>query len=221
VTFHKSQSGDPDYPAVAEGHVMTEPHLQVGWVTNRIAIGSDLGFTEDDMKPRLQALVDAGITHIIDARIEWDDEDFVLEHAPGIEYIHLPANDFGGSQKPDWYRRGTEAVKQAFKDNPNAKVYIHCHMGVNRGPSMAFATLLTQGFDPVWAIERIREVRPIAYVWYAKDALRWYQKAVSTQDLDIKKAIYRGFNAWWKVNGDNGVAEAIRRIRASEGSMVI
>jgi dual specificity phosphatase 3 len=221
VATYGTQSGDPDYPQLQAVQDDVEPHLTFGWVTDRIAIGSDLGFNHDDMKPRLDELVRMGITMIVDARIEWDDEDYVLEHAPGIEYVHLPANDNGGSQNPEWYRRGTQTINEHLKDVPNGKVYIHCHMGVNRGPSMAFATLLTQGFDPVWAIERIREVRPIAYVWYAKDALRWYQKAVSTQDLDIKKAIYRGFNAWWKVNGDNGVAEAIRRIRASEGSMVI
>jgi hypothetical protein len=52
------------------------------------------------------------------------------------------------------------------------KVFVHCHMGINRGPSTAFAILLDQGMAPEQAFDLIRAKRPIAAVYYAEDALR-------------------------------------------------
>ncbi|MFM7225394.1 MAG: hypothetical protein ACKO1Y_08215, partial [Actinomycetota bacterium] len=50
------------------------------------------------------------------------------------------------------------------------------HMGVNRGPSMAFRLLLEQGWDPIAALEAIREARPIANVAYAESAMRHFHR---------------------------------------------
>ena len=55
-------------------------------------------------------------------------------------------------------------------------VLTHCHMGVNRGPSLGFAVLLEQGWDPIEALDAIRTARPIAWVAYAEDALRWHHE---------------------------------------------
>ena len=57
--------------------------------------------------------------------------------------------------------------------NAGSTVLAHCHMGINRGPSTAYAILLTLGWDPVDAVDHIRAVRPIAAVFYAEDAVRW------------------------------------------------
>ena len=51
---------------------------------------------------------------------------------------------------------------------------VHCHMGINRGPSAAYAILLTRGHDPIEAIDLVRARRPIAAVDYADDSLRWW-----------------------------------------------
>jgi protein-tyrosine phosphatase len=59
---------------------------------------------------------------------------------------------------------------------PDAVALTHCQMGINRGPSLGFAVLLAQGWDPAEAIAAIRAARPCANVWYAADALTWYQQ---------------------------------------------
>jgi hypothetical protein len=51
-------------------------------------------------------------------------------------------------------------------------------MGINRGPSMGFAILLALGWDAREALDAIHAARPIAFVAYAEDALRWHH----TQD---------------------------------------
>ena len=50
----------------------------------------------------------------------------------------------------------------------------HCHMGINRGPSMGFAILLALGWDAEEALDAIHAARPIAFIAYAEDALRWH-----------------------------------------------
>ncbi|MEJ7774997.1 MAG: hypothetical protein WKF72_09340 [Nocardioidaceae bacterium] len=55
--------------------------------------------------------------------------------------------------------------------DPGTKVLLHCHMGINRGPSAGVAVLLATGWDPVDAFDAVRRARPIAHVAYAADAL--------------------------------------------------
>ena len=40
----------------------------------------------------------------------------------------------------------------AALEDPDAQVLAHCHMGINRGPSMAYAILLATGMEPVAAL---------------------------------------------------------------------
>jgi hypothetical protein len=40
----------------------------------------------------IQAL---GVTHILDNRMEWSDEQFVARHAPGVTYLHNGQDDIG------------------------------------------------------------------------------------------------------------------------------
>ena len=82
--------------------------------------------------------------------------------------------DDAGQQVPaEWFDRIVTWALGALQD-PDARVLAHCHMGINRGPSAAFAILLALGLDPVEALSRIRSVRSIAYVAYAEDALAWH-----------------------------------------------
>jgi hypothetical protein len=53
-------------------------------------------------------------------------------------------------------------------------------MGINRGPTMAFAILLATGLDPITALNAIRRARPMAVVHYADDALDWWHRRADT-----------------------------------------
>jgi dual specificity phosphatase 3 len=109
-----------------------------------------------------------GITLVIDLRKEW--EDSAIWNLYGIPYLHLPTDDAYGWHIPtDLFDQLVERAVAEIKDG--GKVLVHCHMGINRGPSGAFAVLLALGMEAAEAFDLIREVRPIAYIDYAEDAL--------------------------------------------------
>ena len=79
-----------------------------------------------------------------------------------------------------------QAAVEALND-PDAVVLVHCHMGVNRGPSMAYAILLALGWDAVEALNAIRAARPIAGVIYAGNALSWWHRTKGSSQLTFDR----------------------------------
>jgi predicted protein tyrosine phosphatase len=73
--------------------------------------------------------------------------------------------------------------------DPNRRIVVHCHMGVNRGPSMGFAILLALGWDPIEALDAIRAARPIARVLYADDAISWWLRRNGASAADVSAGI--------------------------------
>jgi dual specificity phosphatase 3 len=139
----------------------------------RVALCGDLSSNRVDAQDQLAAWRAAGITHILDVRGEWSDESFVAVEAPEITYLWLGTHDSGGAQDASWFEQGVAGALVALAD-PDARIVVHCHMGVNRGPSMGFAVLLALGFDVDDALSLIRIERPIAAVLYAEDAVEWW-----------------------------------------------
>ncbi len=145
------------------------------FVTPRLAVGGDLS-SEDPGLSRLQLaeICELGITHVVDTRMEWSDEQAVAENAQHVRYLHHGMEDAGQRVPPEWFEEAVAWVEAAYEEDPHAIVLTHCHMGINRGPSLGFAVLLAQSWDPVEAISAIRAARPQANVWYAADALDWH-----------------------------------------------
>ena len=145
------------------------------FVTPQLAVGGDLS-SEDEGLSRLQLaeISELGITHVVDTRLEWSDEQAVAEQASHVQYLHHGMDDAGQQVPHEWFEEAVSWVEAAYEQDPDAIVLTHCHMGINRGPSLGFAVLLAQGWDPVEAISAIRAARPQANVWYAADALDWY-----------------------------------------------
>ena len=55
------------------------------WVTDHLLVGGDLDARDDTLAERqLAELVELGVTHLVDVRLEWDDLDFVAERASDI-----------------------------------------------------------------------------------------------------------------------------------------
>ena len=158
-------------------------------VTKNVCTGGDLPFHLGPiaMLAALKQFRAAGITHIIDNRLECSDEDFVAAHAPEISYLWNGQDDVGQTMPDSWFDDGVEFALQAIADDPDARVLAHCHMGINRGPSMAFAILLALGMDPVAALTAIRSGRPIAAIYYAGDALSWWHRATGTPAGDARR----------------------------------
>ena len=151
-------------------------------VTERILISGDLDtFNPERGVAQLEEWVALGVTDIIDVRDEWSDEGFVADAAPHIHYHYFGTDDGDNGQPDEWFKAGVEAALEALSD-PSRKLMVHCHMGVNRGPSMAFAILLATGVSPVEALALIRASRPISGIIYAPDALMWHHRRSGTTE---------------------------------------
>lgn len=152
---------------------------RVCWITDRVALSGDLHDNWEVAEGQLHDWEAQGVTHILDVRGEADvsyEEFRIGAIAPGLVYRNLGTHDDGGSQDDHWFENGVVFVREALS-NPDTKVLIHCHMGVNRGPSMGFAVLLAGGLRPVDAYQIIRANRPVAGVIYAPSAVDWFMRA--------------------------------------------
>ena len=182
-------------------------------VTDRLFVCGDLPRLHVDPEGFRRVLaewVDAGITHIVDLRGEANDTVDVALVAPHIEYVWLGTHDAGGDQEFSWFDDGVAAVTGALAD-PDARVVVHCHMGVNRAPSMAFAALLALGYDIEDGLDAIRDARPIAAILYAEDAVAWFADH-SGWDTNWAAELRMQVRAWHATNRLD-TAWVINRIR--------
>lgn len=184
-------------------------------VTHRVWTGGDLpsDLGEEAMLASLGEIQKAGITHILDNRIEWSDEAFVEAHAPTMKYCWNGQDDAGQAMPDDWFMDGVDFALGAMED-PDAQVLAHCHMGINRGPSMAFAILLTTGMETVAALTAIRRARPIAAIAYAADALDWWHRMTETPAPVVNRQ--RAEVAAWYRRNPIDMVRIIRTIRSQE-----
>ena len=177
---------------------ITEWHRRLCAVTEQIIISGDLSEEPAQALRQLDGWKRAGISHVLDTRIEWSDEEVVAQHAPDIVYGWVGADDAGLPQTDEWFDAGLAFATDALED-PDSVLLVHCHMGINRGPTMAFRILLEQGVDPIDALETIRSARPIADIGYAADALNHFHRdhnvseATRVQDRDRLEAWPRGY----------------------------
>ena len=196
-----------DHPVFANAHV----------VTDQLLVGGDFDtFDRDHAAKQVRELVDRGLTHVLDVRLEWDDTDLVAELAPDVRYRHDGIDDAGQRVPAAWFEGLTWWAVDALAD-PDAVMLVHCHMGVNRGPSAAFAILLALGWDPFEALDAIRDARPIAYIAYAEDALAWHHDrhgASGEQRARDQERLRE-----WRSDRGLDLHAVIRRIRTEEGDL--
>lgn len=152
-------------------------HRRLCPVTDQLVISGDLPSNPDVAQTKLAQWQDAGVTHILDTRAEYSDEQFVALHAPDIVYGWFGTHDNGTPQPNEWFNNGLAFAKKTL-DTPGSVLLVHCHLGVNRGPSMAYRILLEQGWDSAAAMEAIQGARPIAQILYAADADDHHRRAV-------------------------------------------
>jgi len=126
------------------------PRLEVAnahFVTLQLLVGGDLDADTQTAVEQLIELTEAGMTHVIDVRLEANDEAFVAEFsaASGLEigYLHHGVDDRGQRIPGEWFETGVRYALEAI--DSGGVVLTHCHMGINRGPSLGFAVLLAQG----------------------------------------------------------------------------
>lgn len=158
-------------------------HLNADFVTPQLLVGGDLHPDDAHALVQVTELDRLGVRDILDARVEWSDEAFVRTHAPEIRYHHVGIDDAGQRVAGAWFTDAVSTAQAGLREG--AVVYSHCHAGINRGPSLAFAVLLAEGWDLVDALTQIRRQRPIAAMAYAEDALAWHHERTGADDERI------------------------------------
>ena len=128
--------------------------MDITWLTDRIAVGGVILTSENMAK-----VAQAGITHIIDMQIEFDDTP--LGRAHGIEVLWNPTDDDFEAKPAGLFRQGVEFAEAAL-EGLNTKLFIHCAAGVHRAPMMALAVLGSMGWDVEDAMQLIERRRPVA-----------------------------------------------------------
>ncbi len=148
--------------------------MDMTWITDRLAVGGGI-WTDQNM----QQVVRAGITHVIDMQVEFDDTD--LAEPYGVEVLWLPVDDDFQPKPAELFERAAEFALRAL-DQPESRLYIHCAAGVHRGPMTALAVLRVLGWSSQDAMRLIERRRPVVdfapvYVQSVEDFMRAYAAA--------------------------------------------
>ena len=143
--------------------------MDITWITDQIAVGG--GIWND---AKMIQVFRAGITHIINMQIEFDDRPLAEPYA--VSVLWNPVEDDFLPKPPEVFRKGVEFALEAVRDS-GAKVFIHCAAGVHRAPMMALAILRASGWKLEDAMETIQSLRPVVdfapvYVKSVEDYVR-------------------------------------------------
>lgn len=120
--------------------------MDITWITDRIAVGGGIWNGQN-----MAAVWRAGITHIIDMQIEFDDTELARAHR--IEVCWNPVEDDFEPKAASVFERGVEFALAALKED-EAKLFVHCAAGVHRAPMMTLALLVVMG----WTLDDARDL---------------------------------------------------------------
>ncbi len=148
--------------------------MDMTWVTDRLVVGGGI-WNEQNMIE----VVRAGVTHIVDMQIEFDDTR--LAEPYGVKVLWNPTDDDFRPKPPALLQQGVDFTLGALEE-AEAKVYIHCAAGVHRAPMMALAVLRAMGWPLEDAIDIIETQRPVAdfaqvYVESVEEFMKSYEAA--------------------------------------------
>ena len=148
--------------------------MDMTWVTHRIAVGGGIWTDE-----KMMEVVEAGVTHIIDMQIEWDDTRLAAPY--GVKVLWNPTDDDFRRKPAELFQRGVEFALAAL-DDAETRLFIHCAAGVHRAPMMALAVLRALGFGMQDAMDMIQSRRKVVdfadvYLQSVEEFMRTYEAA--------------------------------------------
>jgi protein-tyrosine phosphatase len=106
----------------------------------------------------MEELAQAGVTHVLDMQIEFDDGPLAAPH--GIRVLWNPTDDDFLPKPSELLQRGVDFALEAL-DEPSARLYIHCAAGVHRAPMMTLAVLCAMDWEMEAAMVLIERCRPV------------------------------------------------------------
>lgn len=193
-------------------------------VTEWLLTGGDLSLAQDltgkQAAYTVADLVARGVTHVLDVRSEWSDVKVWADLAPDVKYCHAPITDshshFVGEH---WYRKVEEFTEGFWLDSHEGDVlYVHCHMGINRGPSAAMVAMLAldETLDPYDAFLILREARPVAGLIYAEQVGRRHLKNLGKPVAEFNAQM----KSYWTSDRIKEVNRGIAYYRSAEGGTI-
>ena len=153
ATFRRQTTMHSGLPVAYQPLLHGAFSMDMTWVTGRIAVGGGIWTAEN-----MAAVSRAGVTHIIDMQIEFDDTKLAAPHA--IEVLWNPIDDDFQPKPPEIFERGVEFATEALSQD-ETKLFIHCAAGVHRAPMMTLAVLCSMGWTPDAAQDLIEKERPV------------------------------------------------------------
>lgn len=191
-------------------------------VNDWLSVGADLdiavGLTGQDYDDVISDLFVHGVTHVLDLRAEWEDrwwwESMGL---PTENYCHAPIIDSRRHTPPErWFQSIEDFVKEFWsKSYDGDRLYVHCQMGINRGPTAAMLSLLTVDpeMHPWQAFTMIREARPCAGIVYSEHVgARHVQRYPSDNYTETPASFVERVRTYW-TDEMIATARAARRTR--------
>ncbi len=127
--------------------------MDMSWVTGRIAVGGGIWTAEN-----MAQVARAGITHILDMQIEFDDTPLAAPY--GITVSWNPIDDDFQPKSPEVFQRGVDFALEAL-DEEGSKLFVHCAAGVHRAPMMTLAILCSLSWKLADALQLIEARRPV------------------------------------------------------------
>ena len=127
--------------------------MDMSWVSDRIAVGGGIWTAENMVQ-----VARAGITHILDMQIEFDDTRLAAPH--GITVLWNPIDDDFQPKSPDILQRGVDFALEAL-DKEGTRLFVHCAAGVHRAPMMTLAILCSLDWNMADALRLIEAKRPV------------------------------------------------------------
>ena len=127
--------------------------MDMTWITGRLALGGGIWNPQN-----MAEVARAGITHIIDMQLEFDDTQ--LAEPYGIEVLWNPTDDDFQLKPPELFQNGVDFAAEAL-ENDSSRLLVHCAAGVHRAAMMMLAVLCSQGWDRETAMQTMLARRPV------------------------------------------------------------
>jgi protein tyrosine phosphatase (PTP) superfamily phosphohydrolase (DUF442 family) len=130
-------------------HIPLPDKLNMSWISTHLAVGGRI-HPED-----IRALAAAGITHVVDTRLEHcdDAEALAKEH---IELLYLPTADTRPLTIEQMFQ-GAQWVQERMEQG--GRVLIHCEHGVGRSVLLTCAVLVYDGMHAQDALQLVQQKR--------------------------------------------------------------
>lgn len=205
-------------------------------VNDWLSVGGDLDLARDltgrDFAATIAHLRGRGVTHVLDVRKEWNDKSvWVKAGLPEANYAHLPIEDsWRHTPAEAWYQGVTDFANRFWDESVTGdRLYVHCHMGINRAPSAAMLALLAvEDVHPMQAFLRIREARPIAGLVYAEAVGIWHLlNEEGIDDLSMSDELpesvvtfSQAMSDYWTPELEVEVGRGIAYYRSKEGGTI-